>query len=90
MIAKRKKNNVCKPCGAVTGYLASPFHTVRASDDSPDRRAEAVSPRASGGVSSGRAAAVSVSCLVRGHYGSVLALGVFPGTQEYVTAGSDR
>lgn len=31
-----------------------------------------------------------VTCLVRGHYGSVLALGIFPDRQEYATAGHDR
>lgn len=33
---------------------------------------------------------MAVTALVRGHYGSVLALAVFEGLNEYVTAGHDR
>lgn len=71
-------------------------------DASPDERAVAVSARGGrqqhGGGDAGLASDGSssdsrkaeVTPLVRGHYGSVLALGVFEGLQEYATAGYDR
>lgn len=77
-----------------------PFAPCR--DASPDERAQSVSPREGrqqpdaedGGLaydgSSSNSRKAEVTPLVRGHYGSVLALGVFEGLQEYVTAGYDR
>lgn len=92
------------PFPRVSNIYPVPVRTHRRRETSSDRRVGAVSPRGRSASPqqqhqsqgsrfdgySPRSKKPSVRHLVRGHSGSVMALAVFGGVDEYVTAGYDR